>query len=97
MFNLDISDPEVAFLVMAVSYGGLAVTALLHLVFAFAVVADAGKPPHRGRTILVGRVTWFFAVLIGGPFVAGMYWIMHHSTLCPWAMEMALRKRDDTV
>ncbi|RBP46180.1 hypothetical protein DES53_102566 [Roseimicrobium gellanilyticum] len=60
-------------------------TGIVHLCFAFAVWNDAGlmaKLHHRG-TFLVGGFLWALATLVGGVFVAGVYWAIHHSTLRP--------------
>ena len=57
-------------------------TGLIHLIFAGAVAKDAGSLYKRGLpTILVSGVTWSFTTLIGGVFVAVVYWLLHHSTL----------------
>lgn len=61
------------------------VTAIVHVGFAAAVLADAGMMPHKLRRepFLVGGVIWALATLLGGVFVAAVYWLVHHSTLCP--------------
>ncbi|HSI14498.1 MAG TPA: hypothetical protein VK961_20780 [Chthoniobacter sp.] len=61
------------------------ITAIVHVGFAAAVLADAGMMPHKLRRepILVGGVIWALATLLGGVFVAVVYWLVHHSTLCP--------------
>src|SRR5205807_2243014 len=61
------------------------VTAIVHVGFAVAVLADAGSMPHKLRRepFLVGGVMWALATLLGGVFVAAVYWLVHHSTLCP--------------
>ena len=63
------------------------IVAIVHIAFAIAVFRDATylRDPRNLRAprkpIFVGRIIWFLATLIGGVFVAGSYWIMHHSRL----------------
>lgn len=61
---------------------GLA-TVIIHLAFAWAVFGDADLlwQSERRKTFLVGGLVWALATLLGGVFVAGVYWIIHHSTL----------------
>lgn len=79
-FNLS-GDPFGIFIVSV----GLILTAVVHLCFACAVWSDAGMMArhHRRGTFLVGGFLWGLATLLGGVFVAGVYWIIHHSTLRP--------------
>lgn len=63
------------------------ITIIVHIGFAVAVFRDAThlRDPLNLRSprkpIFVGRVIWFLATLIGGVFVTGIYWVMHHSRL----------------
>ena len=58
------------------------INGLLHLVFAAAVARDAGNLNRLGqKPVLVSGATWAFATLIGGVFIAAIYWILHYSTL----------------
>jgi len=64
--------PSVYFMVLVIN-------ALIHLIFAGAVARDAGKLAKDGHpTYLVSPVSWAFATLVGGVFVAAIYWFMHH-------------------
>ena len=60
---------------------------VVNIAFAVAVFRDAThlRDPQNPRAprkpIFVGRLIWFLATLVGGVFVAGIYWIMHHSRL----------------
>ena len=56
----------------------------LHLMLALGVYPAASDRAIRGRKLwFVGAGLWAFATLIGGIFTAGMYWVMHQSTLSP--------------
>ena len=66
--------------------GGIAICSVIivtivHIAFAVAVFRDATYLPSRRKPIFVGRIIWFLATLIGGVFVVGIYWVMHHSRL----------------
>ena len=57
------------------------IVAIVHIAFAIVVFRDAIYLRDPRKPIFVGRIIWFLATLIGGVFVAGSYWIMHHSRL----------------
>lgn len=57
------------------------INGILHIVFAGAVARDAGNLYRLGqKPVLVSAATWAFATLIGGVFIATIYWLLHHST-----------------
>lgn len=60
----------------------LIIRVFLHLIFASAVAKDAGRIVKQGRTTwLVSGMTWAFATLVGGVFVAAIYWFIHYSNI----------------
>ena len=60
----------------------LGLKVIINLIFAAAVAKDAGSfEKQGGATLLVSGLTWAFATLIGGIFIAAIYWFIHHSTL----------------
>lgn len=62
----------------------LVLTVIVHIVFGYGVYVDALRlRKGGGRLFFVNSRIWFFATLIGGVFVAGVYWVLHHSRLNP--------------
>lgn len=60
----------------------LMINVIVHVMFAGAVAKDAGNLNKiTQKTALVSGVTWAFATLVGGVFVATIYWLIHHSKL----------------
>ena len=59
-----------------------ALSGLVNLLFAYEVGRDANAVLREGRTLTFGPVVlWFLATLIGGPLVAGVYWVIHRSRI----------------
>lgn len=58
-------------------------SAIIHIAFASAVLTDAQlfRQRFRRNTFLVGGGVWALATLLGGVFIAAIYWLIHHSTL----------------
>ena len=57
----------------------MVINALVHIIFAGAVARDAGSLYKIGRKpVLVSAHIWAFATLIGGVFIAAIYWFMHY-------------------
>ena len=54
---------------------------VVHISFAVAIFRDATNLPAPRKPIFVGRTIWLLATLVGGIFVATIYWVMHHSRL----------------
>ena len=56
--------------------------AIVHVGFAAAVSADAGRMRRKGSgPLIAGPLLWTLATLLGGVFVAGVYWLVNHSVL----------------
>jgi uncharacterized membrane protein YciS (DUF1049 family) len=53
------------------------VIAIINIAFAVAVLADT----KRSQTFLVKGWVWALATLLGGLFVVGIYWVIHHSSI----------------
>lgn len=57
---------------------------VLHFILAVAVWATARRAQRSGIVLtFLSPFFWGVATLIGGVFVAALYWVIHHSTLRP--------------
>jgi hypothetical protein len=56
----------------------IALTAMIHIAFAFGVFQDSAK---LRETKFVPGGFWALAILIGGVWLVGIYWLIHHSNL----------------
>ena len=73
-----------AYFGITLAYGAVAflVTAVVHLAFALAVWRAGGQLVDRGSgTMLVGPFIWGLATPVGGVVAAGVFWMLHYSTL----------------
>ena len=77
-FTVDVTGGHWGLAVGVIAIGAFVIPAVVHLGFAIAVFRDA---TGSKKPIFVGGIIWFLATLIGGVFVAGIYWVMHHSRL----------------
>ena len=56
--------------------------AIVHVGFALNVLKDGDLIRSKGsEPLLAGSALWSLATLLGGVFVAGIYWLVNHSTL----------------
>ncbi len=69
-------------------------TIIVHLTFAAAVLKDAQR--HE-KPIFVLPGVWFIATLLGGVFVAAVYWALHHSSLNPSNSETPIETENETI
>ena len=80
-FTVDVTGGHWGLPVGAIAICAAVITLIVHIAFAMAVFRDAANLPADRKPIVVGPFIWFLATLSGGVFVAGSYWIMHHSRL----------------
>ena len=74
---------------MLVVFLGMLATLVIHVAFALAVLSDANS--LGARTALVGPAIWALATLLGGVFVAAIYWALNRSVLTPSYARQSLR------
>ena len=85
--TVDVTGGHWGLAVSVIAIGAFVITAVVHLGFAIAVFRDATylRDPRNlcapRKPIFVGRIIWFLATLVGGVFLAGIYWVIHHSRL----------------
>ena len=66
-------------ILQTVFFAGLAI---VHVGFALNVLKDGDQMRAAGtRPLLAGPALWCLATLLGGVFVAAIYWLVNHSTL----------------
>ena len=69
-------------LVPAALFFFVAGTAIVHIGFAAAVGSDASQLRREGSgPLIAGPFLWTLATLLGGVFVAAIYWLINHSAL----------------
>lgn len=73
--NIDLGEDFGQALMLAVVLFWICV-GIVHIAFASGVFTDASQ---RDDLRFVGPLIWTLATLLGGVFVAGVYWIMHIS------------------
>ena len=60
----------------------LALFVVVHVGFAISVARDAGQlQRQQSGPLIAGPLLWTLATLLGGVFVAGLYWAVNHSAL----------------
>jgi phosphate/sulfate permease len=60
----------------------LVIGVIINVLFAAGVGNDANELRREGgRTQIAGQAVWVLATLLGGVFVAAVYWLIHRSAL----------------
>ena len=78
--NMNVPGEAAGFMMIAmVAFWWLKI--IVHICLAVAVSDDARNLPDGRKPIFVGPGIWCLATLLGGVFVAAVYWAMHHSRL----------------
>lgn len=80
-FTVDVTGGHWGLPVGAIAICAAVITLIVHIGFAVAVFRDATYLRAPRKPIFVGRIIWFLGTLVGGVFVAAIYWVMHHSRL----------------
>jgi len=70
---------------------------LLHIVFALGVYKSAKTIRRAGlETWVVDPIGWAAATLLLGPYFAGVYWLVHHSSIGS-ANDRSLQEMNATI
>lgn len=85
--HFDLNSPEGPFMLVVIA--GVIATIVIHVAFALAVAHDANQLDTRPT--LVGPGIWALATLVGGVFVAAIYWVLNRSMLSPPYARQSLR------
>lgn len=80
--NVNLPEFGIPFSVIGIAW---LLTAIVHVGFAVGVYVDSKRMQQfqRRGTFLVAGALWSLATLLGGVFAAGVYWLVHHSSLRP--------------
>ncbi len=79
VFNYGVMFVAIAWILMATVNIGFAAAVYVDGVGLTEAARRSGD--ERSGTVMVPPILWTLAVLIGGVFVAAVYWLMHHSAL----------------
>jgi hypothetical protein len=79
-FNL---PPNAAPLMAFIAIATVIITGIVHICFATAVYREATTMLRDGKAWLVPPFVWALATLIGGVFMAGVFWVVHYSRISP--------------
>lgn len=80
-FTVDVTGGLWSLPVGAIAICASVIALIVHIAFAIALFRDATNLPTHRKPIFVGPMIWFLGALVGGMFVAAIYWVMHHSRL----------------
>ena len=62
-----------------ITLAGLIAAIAVNVLFALGVHEDAAERRKTATIYFAGPLTWMFATMLGGVFVAGVYWFIHIS------------------
>jgi hypothetical protein len=80
--NLNLPIPSASTLPFFLAAAFFLGTVIVHVGFAAAVARDARQlSRERSGPLIAGSLLWTLATLLGGVYVAGLYWVVNHSAL----------------